>query len=168
MSDEHMIIDEKNFDQYFFDVRINKPQKNQVLVKYSAMAELVYGDLKQDIVKLLKISDFGAKTSIQIMKKLGKANEKEALRVVKAMCCDLFAEMTDDEVLAKPYKYVLEMCFFTKREHVPPDDLHWEVLAINNLEDYLSLKETYTRNEDGILTKKIVISEEDIKNKEGD
>jgi len=41
------------------------------------------------------------------------------------------------------------------------------VLTLNNLEDYLSLKETYTRNEDGTLTKKIVISEEDIKNKEG-
>ena len=163
-----LMIDDTNFEKYFRDANTCKPEQGDILAKYSAMAELVYGDLKQDIVKLLKISDFGAKTSIQIMKKLGKANEKEALRVVKAMCCDLFAEMTDDEVLAKPYKYVLEMCFFTKREHVPPDDLHWEVLAINNLEDYLSLKETYTRNEDGILTKKIVISEEDIKNKEGD
>ena len=53
MSDEH-IIDEKNFDQYFFDVRINKPQKNQVLVKYSAMAELVDGVMKKNLIELCK------------------------------------------------------------------------------------------------------------------
>lgn len=156
---EELIIDDKNFDTYFRDINKCQPEKGDVLAKYSATAELVYGDLKQDIVKLLKTSDFGAKTSLQIMKKLGKTNEKEALRIVKAICRDLFSGMTDDEVLSKPYKYVLEMSFFTKKEYVPKDDLHWEILTINNLDDYLDIKENYVRDENGNLIKKVIISE---------
>lgn len=160
MSNE-LVIDDSNFKQYFRDVN-SHPEKGDVLAKYTAIAELVYGDLKQDIVKLLKTSDFGAKTSVQIMKKLGKTNEKEALRVVKELCKDLLGGMTDDEVLAKSYKYTFEMSFFTKKEYVPLDDLHWEVIKINNLDEYLDIKENFVRDENGNLIKRVVISEKEI------
>ena len=93
------------------------------------------------------------------MKKLGKTNEREALRVVKAICVDLYGGMTDEEVLAKPYKYTFEMGFYAKKEHVPLDDLHWEVIKISNLDEYLDIKENYVRDEKGNLVKKVVIAE---------
>ena len=156
---QELIIDENNFDQYFRDISKNVPEKGDVLAKYTAIAEFVYGDLKQDIVRLLQISDFGAKTSLQIMKKLGKTNEVEALKLVKSICADLYGGMKEDEVLAKSYKYILEMCFFTKKEYVPEDDLHWEILTINNLDNFLDIKESYARDDQGNLVKKIAISE---------
>lgn len=156
-----LVIDENNFETYFRDTSKNVPEQGDVMAKYTAVAEFVYGDLKQDIVRLLKTSDFGAKTSLQLMKKLGKASEKEALKLVKNICADLYGGMTDQEVLAKPYNYILEMCFFTKKEYVPEDDLHWEVLTINNLDNFLDVKESYTRDSEGRLVKKITISEKE-------
>ena len=41
MSDSELIIDENNFEQYFFDVRRHKPQKGQIMVKYTAIAEFI-------------------------------------------------------------------------------------------------------------------------------
>ena len=51
------------------------------------------------------------------------------------------------------------MCFFTKKEYVPEDDLHWEILTINNLDNFLDIKESYARDDQGNLVKKIAISE---------
>lgn len=155
-------IDENNFDQYFRDINKFPPERGDVLAKYSAIAELVDGDLKQDIVKNLTSSDFGAKTSSQIMKKIGKTNEKESIRVVKEICKDLTDGMSEKDVLEKPYKYTFEMSFFTKKEYVPLDDLHWEIITINNLDDYMDVKETYTRDSEGRLVKKVVLSEKDL------
>lgn len=154
-----LVIDENNFETYFRDTSKNIPEQGDVMAKFTSMAELVYGDLKQDIVRLLKTSDFGAKTSLQLMRKLGKASEKESLKLVRHMCADLYGGMTEQEVLTKSYSYILEMCFFTKKEYVPQNDLHWEVLTINNLDNFLDVKENYERDSEGRLVKKITISE---------
>jgi hypothetical protein len=135
--DNDLIIDESNFSQYFRDASKFPPQKGDVLVCYRANADFVYGDLKKDVVDSLSNSTFGAKTSIQIIKKLAKTNEKEAVLLTKKICEDLYGGMTEDEVLAKPYSYLFEMFFFTRKEHIPVDDKHWECMAITNLEEYL-------------------------------
>jgi hypothetical protein len=135
--DNDLIIDEGNFSQYFRDASKFPPQKGDVLVCYRANADFVYGDLKKDVVDSLSNSTFGANTSIQIIRKLAKTNEKEAVLLTKRICEDLYGGMTEDEVLAKPYSYLFEMFFFAKKENIPIDDKHWECMAINNLEEYL-------------------------------
>jgi hypothetical protein len=135
--DNDLIIDESNFSQYFRDASKFPPQKGDVLVCYRANADFVYGDLKKDVVDSLSNSTFGARTSIQIIKKLAKTNEKEAVLLTKKICEDLYGGMTEDEVLAKPYSYLFEMFFFTRKEHIPVDDKHWECMSITNLEEYL-------------------------------
>jgi hypothetical protein len=143
-----LVIDEKNFSEYFRDASKFPPRKNDVLVRYRAIANFINGDDKKDVVFQLSSSSFGAKSAIQIVKKLGKTNEKEALSVVKRICEDLYGGMKEEEVLAKPYSYVLEMFFFADKEHVPKDDKHWDCLTINNLDEYLKKKgsclETYS------------------------
>jgi hypothetical protein len=135
--DNDLIIDESNFSQYFRDASKFPPQKGDVLVCYRANADFVYGDLKKDVVDSLSNSTFGARTSIQIIKKLAKTNEKEAVLLTKKICEDLYGGMTEDEVLAKPYSYLFEMFFFTRKENIPVDDKHWECMSITNLEEYL-------------------------------
>ena len=138
--DKDLVIDESNFSQYFRDASKFAPQKGDSLVCYRASADFIYGDLKKDVVELLSNSAFGAKTSVQIIKKLAKTNEKEAVSLTKRICEDLYKGMTEDEVLAKPYPYLFEMFFFAKKDHIPKDDKHWECITISNLDEYLKKK----------------------------
>lgn len=135
MSD--LVIDETNFDQYFRDVKTSKPQKGDVMAVYRATAELVTGSLKEQIVEALCTEDIGAKKAVQLAVKLARTNRKEAVRLVKEICGDLFGGMNKDYVISKSYKYVFEMFFYTKKEYVPPDDDHWDLLTIKNVDDFV-------------------------------
>ena len=104
-----LVIDETNFDQYFRDIKTSKPQKGDVMAVYRATAELVTGPLKEQIVDALSTEDIGAKKSVQLAVKLARTNRKEAVRLVKEICRDLFGGMNKDNVISKSYKYVFEM-----------------------------------------------------------
>ena len=49
-----VIINENNFEEYFFDVRKHKPKHGQVMARYAAVAEFVDGMMKKNIIDLLK------------------------------------------------------------------------------------------------------------------
>lgn len=136
MSD--LVIDESNFDQYFRDVKNSRPQKGDVMAVYRAVAELTAGHLKEQIVNALCGEDIGAKKAVQLAVKLGRTNRKEAVKLIKNICADLFAGMQKDAVIAKSYKYVFEMFFYTKAEYVPENDQHWEVITLSNVEEFVA------------------------------
>lgn len=137
---EELIIDENNFSEYFRDAFKFPPKEGDILVRYRAKADFINGEDKKDVVYQLSNSSFGARSAIQIIKKLGKTNEKEAVSVAKRICEDLYGGMKEEEVLAKPYSYLFEMMFFAKKEHIPADDEHWECITITNLDEYLKKK----------------------------
>ncbi len=134
MPDE-LIIDEKNFHEYFHDVRTNKPQRGQVLARYCAWAELVDGKLKRDIIEFLRFQD--AKGVPKIMRKMVNATEEDSLRVPKEMLRDLLSGMTVEQVARKEYKFLLEVFFYTKKEYVPKDDPHWSLISLVNLDKFM-------------------------------
>lgn len=70
------------------------------------------------------------------MTKLGKAPRKEAIRLVRKIFMDLYNGMTKPMVIAKTYEYLFEIFYYTKEEYVPKDDMHWEIVKINNLDQY--------------------------------
>jgi hypothetical protein len=126
-------ITEQNFAEHFFDVRQNKPQRGQIMACYSAMAELVEGNEKRQLVELLQRTDKAVPAS-QVMRKLLCASEADSVRVLKQMAEDLISGLTVEQVLAKPYKYKFEMFFYTKLENVPKDDPHWSVISLLNVD----------------------------------
>lgn len=134
MSEAELVIDESNFNQYFFDARNNRPKKNQVLVKYTAMAELVDGHMKKNLIELCKKDKIHAAT--QVMRKLAGACERDSIKVLKEMCQDIISGMTDEEVEKKKYIYKLEMFYYTEKQYIP-DDPHWTSIHINNLDVFL-------------------------------
>ena len=111
------IINEENFNQYFKDVRQNKPEKDDIIAKYSAMAEFVDGGEKRQIISLLMTTEDKMEATAQIMRKLLFACERDALKVPRMMAEDLISGMSTDEVAEKPYKYKVEIfisyCYFT-------------------------------------------------------
>jgi hypothetical protein len=135
------IIDEKNFKDHFKDVRNNAIQKGEIMAKYTSYAEFVDGNEKKQILYLVKNTDKMHATS-QVMRKLLFASELDAFRVPREMAEDLANGMSEEEVLNKPYKYKLEMFFYTKSENVPKDDPHWSIISIINAEDFVKSLES--------------------------
>lgn len=147
-------IDEKNFEEYFFDTRKFKPLKGQVIVRYSAMAELVDGEEKRHLIDLLRQSD-KAFSAVQIMQRLLHAPEPYCYSVLREMAEDLAGGMTDDEVAEKPYKYKIELDYYTDPENFPKDDPHWSCISELNLDDFID-------REKGIVMKSKIIGDENV------
>jgi hypothetical protein len=147
--DDELVITEENFDQYFFDVRKNRPKKGQVMARYRAVADFINTPMKYDIINLLKIAD-KILPATQLMRKFHGATDKDAVNVLLEMANDLLS-MSEEEVAKKPYKMVIEYFFYTKKEHIPEDDPHWECISIRNLDEFLS------RTEDGVVWKTKIV-----------
>lgn len=146
-------IDEKNFSEYFKDVRNNAPSKGEVIAQYSAAAEFVDGNEKRQIISLVTSTENKMEATAQVMRKLLFASELDAYRIPRQIAEDLLSGLTEDEVASKPYKYTLEMFFYAQPENIPRDDPHWSVISVLNLDDFLAKKE-------GSITSRIVPDEE--------
>jgi hypothetical protein len=136
MTDE-LIIDENNFSTYFRDCRLHRPERSDVMARYSAIAEFIDGQMKKDIIHLLSSYDSKAIAATQVMRKLGCATEGESIRICREVAEDLANGMGPLEVENKVYKYKMEVFYYTKREYVPVDDPHWTVISIANLDKFL-------------------------------
>jgi hypothetical protein len=128
-------ITSENFHQYFKDVRTNKIERDEVIAKYSAVAEFVDGGEKRQIISLLTDTENKMEATIQIMRKLLLASELDAYKIPRNIADDLLSGMTSEEVAQKPYKYILEMFFYTKPENIPKDDPHWCCISVLNLDE---------------------------------
>lgn len=135
MNDE-LVIDETNFSQYFRDCRISRPQRGDVMAKYTAIAELVGGRMKTDLIDLLVNKD-KAFAATQVMRKLGCASQKDAIRVCREIAEDLAKGLTPEQVEQKTYEYEMEAFYYTKKEYVPLSDSHWCIIGIENLDSFL-------------------------------
>ena len=124
---DEIVIDNSNFHEYFFDIRKNGPQAGQVMAKFSAVAVFADGPEKRDVIDLLKIDK--AFQATMVMNKIHCARLIDSYRVCREICEDLISGMTDDEVAAKEYEFVIESMFYTKKEYVPKRDPHWELLT---------------------------------------
>jgi len=132
---EELIIDEKNFEQYFFDVRRFAPKRGQIMARFMAKADFIDGMMKKNIIDLLQKDK--ALAAVQVMRKLGCATDQDAIKICKEVCEDLIAGMTDEEVENKVYRYTMESFYYTKKEYVPLDDPHWSLISVKNLDEFL-------------------------------
>lgn len=135
MKDLEIVIDQSNFEKYFFDIRRFKPEKGQVLARYTAIAEFVDGLMKKNIIDLLHKNK--AEAAVAVMRKLGCATEKDSIRIVREVCDDLVSGMSLEEVEKKSYKYTLESFYYTQKEYVPLDDPHWSLINVKNLDEFI-------------------------------
>ena len=143
MTTEELIIDETNFDQYFFDVRKNKPKKGQILAKYTAMATLERCNEKENLLDLLTKTD-KVMPATQVMRKLLFACEEDSFKILKEMAKDYLETKDRDFVLDKPYKYKMEIFYYTLPEHFPKDDPHWTSVSILNLNEFVEKEDNLT------------------------
>ena len=70
-----LVINESNFNEYFRDVRLGKPEKGDIIARYTAMAELHPGRMKSDIIDLISNKN-KAKPAVQVMRKLGSCGRR--------------------------------------------------------------------------------------------
>lgn len=149
---EELIIDESNFHEYFFDVRKNAPKPGQVMAVYTAEAELIDGDLKRDIVYLLSCTS-KYKQCVIMLKKIGLAEETDAVRVCREIAEDLKNGMTSREICKKSYTYKFKAFYYTEKENIPADNPHWSYMEIKNLDEHIEKTEHIAG---GTITSKII------------
>jgi hypothetical protein len=130
-------INESNFHEYFRDTRVSKLEKGDVIAKYSAVAEFVDGNEKRQIISLLTGTENKMEATVQVMRKLLYASEADAIKVPKQMAEDLLGGMSEEECAKKPYKYILEMFYYTKPDYVPKDP-HWTCISLLNADDFVT------------------------------
>lgn len=128
VADDGVVIDHTNFKDYFFDVRQHKPQPGQIMAKFTAVAEFVGSDAKKDIMYLMTLNK--AHQASMVMRKIHGAKEPDCYRVCREIAEDILAGKTEKEIIEKPYEFVVEFFFYTKREYVPKNDPHWETLSL--------------------------------------
>jgi hypothetical protein len=146
-------ITSENFNKYFKDVRVSKLEKDEVIAKYSAIAEFVDGGEKRQIISLLTDTENKMEATIQVMRKLLFASEQDAYRVPREMAEDLISGLSIEDIAKKPYKYTLEMFFYTRLENIPKDDPHWCCISVLNFDDFKSKEFSYEQNE--VINKKM-------------
>lgn len=132
---EDIEINESNFGEHFRDVRTGSPCKGEVIAQYTAVADFVEGNEKRQIISLLTSTENKMEATAQVMRKLLFASEVDAYKVPRMIAEDLLSGMSEDEVAAKPYRYTLEMFFYTKPENIPKDDPHWSSITLLNVDD---------------------------------
>jgi hypothetical protein len=125
------------FQQNFFDIRKHKPQKGQCLAQFRAVADFVDGWVKQNVVELLVSNEVGAEGATKVLRNMCCATEIDSIRVPLAICRDLMKGMSEEQVLAKDYKMVVEQYYWTKAGNVPADNPHWAIINLINKDSEL-------------------------------
>lgn len=125
---EELIIDEKNFHEYFHDIRKYRPEAGQVLARFRAVAVFGYGPHKMDVIKLLQINK--AKQAVAVMQNIHLARTPDCYRICREMCEDLLSGMSDEGVARKEHEYVIESMYYVRSEYVPKNDPHWELVQV--------------------------------------
>lgn len=128
---EELVIDESNFDQYFFDSRKNDLKKGQVIACFSCKAEILAGKDKDRLIDILLTPGAGVAAS-QFMKKIFSSTEKDSILVPINILNDFKLGRSRQWVLENPYSYTVQMIYYTEREYVPTDDPHWSIIEIIN------------------------------------
>lgn len=135
-------INESNFNQYFFDARLHGPHKGQVLASYTAVGECGDGPEKRQIIEFLRFTN-KIEPALQIVRKVLMAKEGDVYRLVREIAEDLLS-MNVEEVATKHYKFIFEMCFWTRPEYIPTGDPHWACVSIMNLEEHLRKAQSHS------------------------
>jgi hypothetical protein len=140
-----LVIDETNFDSFFFDVRKHEPKQGQIIARYTTTAEFIDGPEKRNVIDLLT-KTYKMIPTTQVMLKLLHTTELDSYRVPLAMARDMVEGLNVNEVAAKPYKYTAEMYFYTEKKYVPRDDPHWSIISILNLDEFLDKKDSWIKS----------------------
>lgn len=118
------------FKDYFFEARESYvPKEDQILSRWRATADFVDGWPKRNVIQMLKVDK--TEQAQRVMKNLIHATDKDSVRVLQEMTEDL-KTMSIDEVAEKPYRFVVERFFWTKKKYVP-DDPHWDIIGVVDL-----------------------------------
>jgi len=121
-------ITSENFEDYFFDIRKNKPKAGQIMAKFTAIVEFVGEGAKKDMIYLMTLDK--VHQAAMVMRKIHGAKEPDCYRICREIAEDMLAGKTEQEIVDKPYEFVVESFFYTKREYVPKNDPHWETIQL--------------------------------------
>ena len=114
----------------FYPIETHRPLKGQVIASYAAMAEFIDGEDKRAIVEAVQRSGASVLSAVKLMRKRCHATEVDATRVLKEIVRDLQLGMSVEKVVSKPYRFTLELFYYTEPKNIPEDDPHWSQITL--------------------------------------
>jgi hypothetical protein len=128
--ESELVIDEKNFSKYFREITKSMPTHGDALICFRALAHFCDGNLKKEIIDLLRYEFGCVKKCVGRLIKFGGANREQSVKLCLDICKDLKDGMEVKEVLKKEYPFVFEKFYYANPEYVPKDDKRWQVLKL--------------------------------------
>lgn len=125
---EEDIFSPENFPKYFREAGKCKPEKGESLVIFRSPAELIDGDVKNDVIDHMLKNNFGAQHGIQVLMRNCSMSYSDAMRVCKEICKDMMV-MNKEDVINKAYKFVFEKMYYADKKYVP-EDPRWEIVNL--------------------------------------
>lgn len=121
-----MNMNDEEFEKLFFDAASHEGKPGQIAVCYNNSVELLDCPFKDMLIETLQSGDAGK--AVNLLTKVGKASSLGAYQICKEMTTDLL-KVSVGSVKQKPYKYIIQLFFYTSPEHFPQDDPHWSFLC---------------------------------------
>lgn len=123
----------------FIEAENHKPVPGEILACYRAKADLIDGQLKRDLLKVIKMKDKAIAASA-VMRKLANATELDSYRIPREMAEDILSGMSDIQILGKDYKFTFEKYYYTTPEHFPKDNPHWTSIALKFVNNDINIE----------------------------
>lgn len=133
--DTELVIDDSNFNEYFFEVKKHPPKSGQIMARFCAKAEILRSPEKDNLICLLLNNSKGAEMAINMVQHTFCSTEKDAIYICKSIIKDLLIGKSKDQVLDTPYSYTFEKFYWTTEECVPKNNPHWKVIKITMVND---------------------------------
>lgn len=133
--EDELVIDQSNFDQYFFDIKKHGPTEGQIMARFCAKAQLMNSVEKQNLVDVLLTNKEGAEIGVNMSQNTFSCTESEAVKLCKEIVLDLLNGKSKTEVLEKPYTFTIEKFFWTREEYVPKNNPHWKAIKITVIKE---------------------------------
>lgn len=109
----------------FFDAAKHEGKPGQIAICYNNSVELLDCPFKDMIIETLQAGDAGK--AVNFLTKIGRASSLGAYQLCREMSTDLLNGSVK-AVQQKPYKYIVQLFFYTSPEHFPHDDPHWSFI----------------------------------------
>lgn len=128
---EEIVIDDKNFSQYFRDIKTSLPTKDDEIVAFRCLAYFCRGELKQQILDFLCYEFNSVRKCIGKLIKNAGTTKTEAIKLLHMMCYDMIYTLNPKDVFEKDYPFIFEKIYYAKKEYIPLDDKRWQILKKN-------------------------------------
>lgn len=124
-------VTDDNFHLYFFDASKHEKKPDQVKVRFRQHMSLESSPLKEEIIRYLAEIEGGVINAIRMLMDHAACSKEQAIKLCHEMIAFMYNSKRNhidiSSVIKAPFRYTVDMYYYTKPEHVPKDS-RWTIV----------------------------------------